>query len=152
MLIEDVTHNGPRQIVHGCGRRNITTAREDNRGVDIAKEATRPLLETKPDDNRSKEPENPEVLQIFVDTIAREDSGRSDETIDDGSGEKYLAVGAGEVSLSVSLADVGDVAHSPVEDTDLNEHGPERSNNLGPEHSAGRDLQVMPEFHILHKG
>lgn len=60
---------------------------------------------------------------------------------------------------AIELADLVAAAHvredateGPEEDGSLHDARPERSDQLTKEHGSGRQLQVVAQFHVLHKG
>jgi len=130
-LVEDESDDTPGKIGHWSRWRDVANTTEDDRGVQIPGWAPWETLRCVVKDDWKSGTNKPEVLQVRVETFARENAVRPNDTPDDGCGEEHATVGAGETSRLVRLADTVDIAKGPVQDRYLDDAAPERSNTLG---------------------
>ena len=144
VLVEDVAHDPPREVVERCSRRDLSTAAEDERSGEIAPRAAGKCTRERVKEDRSGHTGEPEILEVGVDGSGGEDALRTDETPDDGGVEKDPAVRAIELVGLVFGADVGNgAAESPLEDGDLDDAGPDGGDSLGHEHGTPWNLHVL---------
>jgi len=83
------------------------------------------------ENNRKSSTDEPEVLQVLVNTDTREDTVWPYKSPNHGCSEEDPTVRAGEAGRLVRLTNTINVAEGPVQDGYLDDAAPERSNSLG---------------------
>lgn len=143
--VTEGTYNVHRRI-----RRNVSHARENKRHADLPDEAhTREHACCTVHQERREEPYEPEILQITVHCVSREEMLGADSTPDDARVVERLDVRAGEEAGGLVGANVLDGAHSPLDGGQLAQTRPDGGNELGGEHRSLRDMHVVAELEIL---
>lgn len=106
VLIEDETHDAPREVIERGRRRDIARAAEDEGSREVSERCAGERTSEGVKEDRSRCACEPEILEVGVDGTGREDALGADETPDDGGVEEDAAVGAVEFVYLVLGADV----------------------------------------------
>ena len=93
VLVEDIAHNAPGEIIERSGRWDVTTAAEDERCREVSEREFGKHAGKDVDQYRGKDTSEPEPLQIGVYASWREDALGTDQAPDDGGVEKDTPAG-----------------------------------------------------------
>ena len=124
----------------------ISTEQEDG-NVEVGEDLELLTEEVEGDGQDSTQRETPQ--EAIVDGARTEHLFRTESTPQDGSREKHVGAGAGEVVLLRGQADVGDLGHLVVENGQLPDVGNLRLHLRLHEGDPRRDVHVVGELEIL---
>ena len=117
VLVENVPHNAPREVVERRSGWDLATAAEDEGSGEIAERSAGEGASEGVEEDGGQCAGKPEVLEVGVDGSGGEDALWTDETPDDGSVEKDAAVGTVElVGLVLGTNICYGSTKSPLED------------------------------------
>lgn len=135
--VEEDADRTPAQVdVHRCWR-DPTSTTEDERPVQIPDVAARESLGGEIGDDRKCSAEQPVPLQSRVNATGAEDASRADNTPDHGCSVEYTSTRAGVPVGLIRFTDARNRSECPVEDGDLDDTGPNTSNDLRSEGNTG---------------
>jgi len=149
--VEGKANDAPAEVdVYGRGW-DPAGSSEHEWPVHISEPGTRPFARHQVTGDRECGTDKPEPLQDSVNLTWAENTSWANGTPYDGCGVEDSSTWAGVLILLVVIADVWNVAHSPVVDCNLYDGRPEDGDALSPEHGAGRHFHVMPHLEILQE-
>lgn len=135
--VEEDADRAPAQVDVHCSRRDPAGATEDKRPMQVTNAASREALGEEPCNDGKCSAEQPVPLQSRVDATGAKHSRRADDTPDNGCSVENTGTRAGVAVGLVRLADTRDSAQSPVEDSDLDDAGPNTSDDLRRKSDTG---------------
>lgn len=147
-VLEDVSDDSLGDVVDGTSWRDGACPAEDDREIDIANDAIRPLPADQVTDNWAGEPNEEEEYQGVVYLSLRELPHWSNNTPDNTGGAKYLRRRTDKAILLRRITKVLNIGEHLCLDTELCGTSYNRRDDLGPEHRPRGNLHVVAQLKV----